>query len=211
MEVDSQSIQYFLSDPSMWKGLIATALGTVAHFINKVSTETEIRQESKAEYAKAYWFGHKKSSILSVIGSIVGFIYLYEQNTTSVLAYVGIGYISDSIFNRAARLANALTSPEVAVEHARAGWQDRREEQARERDQRFGGGGYTGGGFGNGGYRGGGYRDSGFGGDESEYGNKYGNRYGQDHDSDEGNPTYNDRNEDDKPNIPPPSEDDIKR
>lgn len=220
LDLPDSTITQYLSDPQMWKGAICTALGTIAHFVNRVAS-TDPAEENRAEFAKTYWTANKRASVLSIVGAIVGFMYLYEQDTTSILAYVGMGYVSDSVFNRAAKVADALMSPGIAVRHARAGYEDRRKyDKARiqhELKEKYGKGEHfeyaenegedsefdTGGG--------GGFDSGDF--DSEDRGRGYGRRYGHaDRSEDDDTPPEDDRPQRvEKPKLDPPTDDDVKR
>jgi len=67
-------------------------IGTVVHFMKKTNQD--------GVSMKDYWLTKKKQSVISIVGSIVGFIILVKMGDNASLNYFAIGYMSDSFLNR---------------------------------------------------------------------------------------------------------------
>lgn len=100
-------IKYFFTyDLRVYVFMVATGLGMLTNFIKSV----KIRQTPNCSpmTLKQYMKYNSWNTALSIIGSILGFAYLYEQGTSTLLAYYGVGFLSDNVLNKATSVASAV-------------------------------------------------------------------------------------------------------
>lgn len=91
---------------------IILILGILAHFIKAVMVD------KKSPTFADYWLQYKGASILSLMSAFVGGFYLWQQGIDNSLGYFGVGYICDSVINRAGKVAEAFTGDNAPVHKA---------------------------------------------------------------------------------------------
>lgn len=69
-------------------------LGLASHYLKELARIT--KEDGKPPHPSHYWINYPYQSILSVTGSLAGFIMLYESGQISALTAFGIGYMADS-------------------------------------------------------------------------------------------------------------------
>jgi predicted lipoprotein len=97
-----------LSEPA-----IMMLLGIVSHTLKEVIKQRrkDIQEGKKAlTTLKTYLYQRRYSVIVMIIGSLVGFVVLYQMNELTALNAFGLGYIANSIGELAASSAERKVS-----------------------------------------------------------------------------------------------------
>jgi hypothetical protein len=112
-----QVIAFFTYDLRVYIFMVATCLGMLTNFIKSVKIQRT--PGHKPMTFKQYMQYNSWNTALSVIGSILGFAYLYEQGTATLLAYYGVGFLSDNVLNKATSVASAVLSVDATLGKAK--------------------------------------------------------------------------------------------
>lgn len=90
------SIGAIFSQPKLYIYLLVVMAGTFIHAVQKAKLQ-------KAGDGTIWsWFSqNRKATAWSFLGAFCGFVYLYNEGSIDLVAYFGMGYMSDSFFNRA--------------------------------------------------------------------------------------------------------------
>lgn len=99
---------FFTADLRVYIFMMATLLGMLTNFLKTVKLQQKV---TLADYTKKYVW----NSIASIVGATIGWAYLYEQDTQTLLAYFGVGYMSDSILNKATTLVSSIAPKDTGM------------------------------------------------------------------------------------------------